>query len=282
MVLESLVGVEDSRLHPYKLFFLAAIGTTVAIIITYLLNQKGFFLVLLVVLSLLPIMLKQLRYEEKRKESHHFWRYLYKLKFIHRHRELVTDYFYIILGVAITIAAFYIMLPPGVCCNIFSDQIMTISQITKQSSGECGLSGSMTKTTGRLMEGGIFSKILFNNIGVVIICFAFSLFYSSGAIFLISWNASVLGIVVGQGAKQLLGLPSIPLVLLSYLPHGIPEFLGYILAGIAGGILSVALARHKEEKEHFMFVLKDSLLLLCVSLLFVLIGTIIEVSVIAA
>jgi len=86
-----------------------------------------------------------------------------------------------------------------------------------------------------------------------------------------------LGVVVGQGAKNLMGLPSIPLVLFSYLPHGIFEFSGYILAGIAGGILSIALARHKESRKHFLFVLQDSLLLLAMGIVFIFIGAIIEV-----
>jgi len=108
------------------------------------------------------------------------------------------------------------------------------------------------------------------------LCFVFSLFYSTGAIFLISWNASVLGVVVGQTAKKLFGPISVPLVLLSYLPHGLPEFLGYIFAGIAGGILSIAITRHRESKRHRLFVLKDALILFFVGVLFVFLGAVIE------
>ncbi|MCD6274746.1 MAG: stage II sporulation protein M [Candidatus Aenigmarchaeota archaeon] len=260
MVLESLYNIKEVRKHPSEIFILGVIGTILAIIISFFLNRGGLFLVFLITLAILPLTIKQLKYEERRYEYDHFWNYLYSLGFFSRHKDLIVDYFCLILGIVLSISVSYLILPTNVSSSIFSDQILTISSIT-----------------GHATANGIFSKILFNNIGVMVICFAFSLFYSSGAIFLISWNASVLGVVVGQGAKNLMGLPSIPLVLFSYLPHGIFEFSGYILAGIAGGILSIALARHKESRKHFLFVLQDSLLLLAMGIVFIFIGAIIEV-----
>jgi len=263
MVLESLFSIEEVRSNPSRLFFLSVIGTIIAIIISSFLNQGGLFLVFLITLVILPLTIKQLKYEERRREYDHFWNYLYSLGFFSRHKDLIIAYFYLILGITLSISVSYLILPTKISSSIFSDQILTISSIT----------GNATKSA-------IFSKILFNNIGVMVVCFAFSLFYSSGAIFLISWNASVLGVVVGQGAKNLMGIPSIPLVLLSYFPHGIFEFTGYILAGIAGGILSIALARHKESRKHFLFVLQDSLLLFAMGIVFIFIGAIIEVIII--
>lgn len=259
MVLESLFSTKDVREHPSKIFILGVVGTILAIIISSFLKQGGLFLVFLITFAVLPLTIKQLKYEEKRDEYDHFWNYLYSLGFFSRHKELILDYFYLILGITLAISVSYLVLPTGTTSLVFSDQISTISRIT-----------------GQATTGEIFSKILFNNIGVMVVCFAMSLFYSSGAIFLISWNASVLGVVVGQGARNLIGLPSIPLVLFSYLPHGIFEFSGYILAGIAGGILSVALARHKEDKKHFMFVLEDSLFLLIIAIVVLIIGAVIE------
>ncbi len=260
MVFESLFSTRDVREHPSKIFILSIIGTILAIIISSFLKQGGLFLVFLIAFAVLPLTIKQLKYEEGRREYDHFWNYLYSLGFFSRHKDLIVDYFYLILGVALTVSVSYLVLPTGTTSLVFSDQISTSSQIT-----------------GQVTTGGIFPKILFNNLGVMGVCFAFSLFYSSGAVFLISWNASVLGVVVGQGARNLVGLPSLPLVLFSYLPHGIFEFSGYILAGIAGGILSVALARHKERREHFRFILEDSLLLFILGVIVLIIGTVIEV-----
>lgn len=261
MVLESIISPESLRRHPAEAFFQAAIGTAVAILICNLLGQNGLFLTFLITLAILPSVIFQLKDDEQKGENEAFWSYCYRGGFLQRHGGLILDYVFIILGVAVTIAAAFLILPESTSSGVFSDQINTISQIT-----------------GNVTMPDIFSQILLNNLGVMTICFVFSLFYSTGAIFLISWNATVLGVVVGQGAKALYGVHSIPLVLLSYLPHGSFEFLGYILAGIAGGILSIAISRHKESPKHFRFILKDSLLLMILATILLTIGAAIEVA----
>jgi uncharacterized membrane protein SpoIIM required for sporulation len=259
MVLESLISTKSIIEKPYKIAIHSILGTVVAIIVTTFLGQNGLFLVFLIVLSLLPATISNLKYEERKKEYDHFWDYLYNLNFIYRHSNIIIYYISIIIAVSSTVSFFYLLLPSEISNRIFSNQIATVAQIT-----------------GSFSSQEMFLKIFINNLIVMCVCFIFSLFYSTGAIFLISWNASVLGIAVGQGAKELFGFASIPLVLFSYLPHGLPEFLGYIFAGIAGGILSVAITRHKESRKHKIFVLKDSLLLFSVGVLFILVGAIIE------
>lgn len=261
MVLEYLINPGFARDHPLSLFFLSILATIVAIIISSFLNQGGLFLVVLITFALLPLILKQLKFEESREEYDHFWTYLYSLKFFERHRKLILDYLYMILGVTLTISAAYVFLPTQTSNIIFAEQIGVINQIT-----------------GQVSYGEVFEKILVNNIGVMVICFVLSLFYSVGAIFLISWNASVLGVVVGKSASALTGFYSIPGVLIAYMPHGTFEFVGYILAGIAGGLLSIALSRHRESKEHLKFVLKDSFMLLALATMALVIGAIIEVA----
>lgn len=259
MVLEHLISIREIRKKPYKIFILSIISTLIAILLTNFLSQNGLFLTFLITLAILPITINNLRLEEKREKYDFFWNYLYSLNFIYRHFEIIVYYLSIIFGITLTISFSYLILPPEISTKIFSNQIQIISQIT-----------------GNFSSQEIFSKILLNNLFVISICFIFSLFYSTGAIFLITWNATVLGIAVGQGARQLFGIPSIPLVLLSYLPHGIFEFLGYVFAGIAGGILSIAITRHKESKKHKIFVLKDSVLLFFVGVGFIIIGAIVE------
>ncbi|OYT43122.1 MAG: hypothetical protein B6U88_01815 [Candidatus Aenigmarchaeota archaeon ex4484_56] len=259
MVLEGLFDIREIRKNPSTLFFVGVIATLIATLITYFLFQGGIFLTFLIVLAVFPIIFRQLRLEERKKEYDHFYDYLYRLNFFRRHETLIVEYFYLIFGISLTIATLYILLPNGITEKIFSEQLSTISSIR-----------------GNFMNPDFFMKILINNIGVMLICFIFSLFYSSGAIFLISWNSTVLGVVVGKEAMKLLGISSVPFVLLSYLPHGIFEFAGYICTGIAGGLLSIALTRHKESRRHFYFVLKDSMTLLILGVIFIIIGAIIE------
>jgi len=211
-------------------------------------------------MALLPSAIIQIKHDEKQKENNAFWSYVYQGGFLNRHGALIQDYLFIILGIAITISAAYIILPTQSTSAIFSDQLSIITQIT-----------------GNVTQPDLFEKILFNNLSVMVICFVFSLFYASGALFLISWNATVLGVVVGQTAKSLLGLQSIPLVLFSYMPHGTFEFLGYILAGIAGGLISAAVTRHRESNEHFRFVMEDATILSLLAILMLVVGAYIEV-----
>lgn len=268
MVLESLLSINSIREKPYLVTIIAILGTVIAVLLTKYLSQGGLFLVFLIVLALLPITISNLKREEKEKEYDHFWEYLYGLNFFWRHFKIIIYYLSIVAGISITLALIYLITPADFSNQIFSDQVKTVYDLT-----------------GNFSSPELFSTILVNNLLVMAICFVFSLFYSTGAIFLLSWNASVLGIAVGQGAKQLcssyalptlLGAPLIPPVLLSYAFHGLPEFLGYIFAGLAGGLLSVAISRHKENKKHRMFVLKDSLLLFLVGVLFIFLGAIIE------
>jgi len=259
MVVESLISTKYLLERPYLVIVHGVLGTLLAAVISALLNQNGLFFVFLIVLSLLPATINNLKYEERKKEYDYFWDYLYGLNFVYRHYNIIIYYLSIIFAISFTTAFLYILLPSEISSKIFSNQIATIAQIT-----------------GSFSSKEIFSKILINNLIVMCLCFVFSLFYSTGAIFLISWNASVMGVAVGQGAREFLGVVSVPIVLLSYLPHGFFEFLGYVFAGIAGGILSIAVTRHRESKKHRSFVLKDSLILFLLGVLFIFFGAIIE------
>jgi uncharacterized membrane protein SpoIIM required for sporulation len=229
MVLESLLSTKSIKEKPYKILIHTVIGTIVAIFITIHFVQYSLFLIFLITLSLLPTTIKLLRLEEKQKEYDHFWDYVYKGSFLRRHFNIFIYFLSIIIGITLTVAFFYMVLPKEITYKIFYDQISTIELII-----------------GSFDSHEIFSVILMNNLLVMTVCFLFSLFYSTGALFWISWNASVFGVVVGREVLRICtmfslpvaagGIPFTPLVLLSY-PHAILEFGGYILAGIAGGIL---------------------------------------------
>jgi uncharacterized membrane protein SpoIIM required for sporulation len=62
-----------------------------------------------------------------------------------------------------------------------------------------------------------------------------------------------------------------------YFPHGILEILAYFTAGLAGGILSVAIIRHKAGTKRFMDIIFDSADLLLISLVILFIAGIVEV-----
>jgi uncharacterized membrane protein SpoIIM required for sporulation len=113
----------------------------------------------------------------------------------------------------------------------------------------------------------------------------FAFIFGSGAIFILIWNASVIGTAIGNFMRteiasiaNLFGFDKIAhyfqiisLGLLRYSIHGIPEILAYFIGGLAGGIISIAIIRHDFGTKKFETILLDSadLILLSVGVLFI-------------
>jgi uncharacterized membrane protein SpoIIM required for sporulation len=67
------------------------------------------------------------------------------------------------------------------------------------------------------------------------------------------------------------------LSILRYAIHGLPEILAYIVAGLAGGILSMAIVKHDFGTGKFEKVLLDVSDLVLLSVLILFIAAVIEV-----
>ena len=129
-----------------------------------------------------------------------------------------------------------------------------------------------------------YSQILFNNIKVLAFCILFAFVYGAGAIFILTWNATVIGTAIGNFIRSNIGAYAstvgiakagayfqvVSLGLLRYAIHGIPEITAYFIAGLAGGIISVAVIRNDLLSRRFSHVLFDvaDLVLLSVVILF--------------
>ncbi|MDY6768833.1 MAG: stage II sporulation protein M [Candidatus Nanohaloarchaea archaeon] len=89
--------------------------------------------------------------------------------------------------------------------------------------------------TGMAVGGAMFTDIIANNLWVFSVTFLLTFFIASGVLFVLAWNASVLGVLIGQLASSAV---EVPVVTIYYLPHGLLEIGGYVFAGIAGALLS--------------------------------------------
>ncbi|MEM0333329.1 MAG: hypothetical protein QXX30_02595, partial [Candidatus Aenigmatarchaeota archaeon] len=94
----------------------------------------------------------------------------------------------------------------------------------------------------------------------------------AGAIFKLTWNASILSTAIGITAKAIGGLYAIPLAVMVYFPHGSLEILAYFLGAIAGGIASNTIIRNKLGKS----IIWDVAFLLSLATLLLLLGATIE------
>ena len=70
---------------------------------------------------------------------------------------------------------------------------------------------------------------------------------------------------------------SLPLSLFRYMTHGVFEILAYFTAGLAGGIISVAIINNDLIGNYKSKILKDAIDLILLSVAFLIGGAIVEV-----
>jgi len=205
-------------------------------------------------------------------------------KFIERNTELIALYAYFTIGVILGYATLYLVLPESniaLWCNnascislqsrsiVFAEQenaLRYISQISR---------GAAKATDIKKVELSEFfywlSLIFENNFSVLVVAVIFSFIFGAGAIFLITWNASIVGTWIGQAI-----FASNHFKFFGLLPHGIPEFLGYFLGAIAGGLISIAFTRRKFYTKEIERITIDSFLLIAAAVLSLFIAAVIE------
>jgi len=208
-----------------------------------------------------PFMVSLNRYEEAKQEREASKEVtpLDELNFLQRYRDILKIYTAFFCGTILSFSIIFMVLQDQTSSLIFQDQINEIKAIR----------GMVTFTD-------TFSKIVTNNIGVLFLSFLFSFLFGAGAIFILAWNASVLSIAIGTLARTLGGVKALPLALLPFLPHGMLEILAYFIGAIAGGIVSAAITRRKSHK--FLFIVKDGLKLMGVSMVLLIVAAFIESS----
>ena len=122
-------------------------------------------------------------------------------------------------------------------------------------------------------------------------CLFFSFFYGVGAIFILTWNASVISAAIGDfvrvriadiassvGAVNAFNYFHIfSLGLLRYFIHGIPEIAAYFVGGLAGGVISVAMINHDIETDRFKIIMMDALDLALIAVAILFIAALMEV-----
>jgi uncharacterized membrane protein SpoIIM required for sporulation len=138
-----------------------------------------------------------------------------------------------------------------------------------------------SNVTGKVFDSfGVFSSILSNNFQVLVLCILFSFLYGIGSVFILTWNASVVGFAIGNtirtGVYEIereLNLVAgteyakvLSYGLLKYSIHGIPEILAYFVAALAGSIISTAAIRHDFGTKKYVNIIMDSSMLILISL----------------
>ena len=113
----------------------------------------------------------------------------------------------------------------------------------------------------------------------------FSFVYGAGAIFILTWNASVMAAAIGSfikyealstvGALGLVQMTSLGLI--KYMTHGIPEIIAYFFGALASGIFSIAYINKDLNKANFKRITKDGIYLIGIALIILIAAGLIEV-----
>lgn len=269
MVLESLLNPLRAERQPWVLVLLGALYSSLGMFLSLWIfeEQASIVMVFLTVMAALPLMYQTLRLEEEKDIMLTQERSLLK-----EHAKAIRFFLGLFLGFVVGYSIWYVVLPASLTQQMFTTQTHTISNLNQQ-------------VTGAMAQIGIMNKIFLNNVKVLIFCILFSFIYGSGAIFILSWNASVIAAAIGNfikihiaSAAESTGLMQFAdyfhagsLSVLRYAIHGIPEIAAYFIAGLAGGILSVSIIRHDFGTTNFEKVLLDTsdLILIAIFVLFV-------------
>jgi uncharacterized membrane protein SpoIIM required for sporulation len=181
---------------------------------------------------------------------------------LQRHKSILVVYTAFFTGMIVAMSLVFLLLPQATVEKLFDDQINEIKLIR-----------------GSAIFADTFQRILVNNIGVLFISFLFAFLFGSGAVFILAWNASVLSTAIGLTAKAMGGMKGLPLAIMVYFPHGSLEILAYFIGGVAGGLVSAAITRRKSK--WLWVIIKDSLVLMSISVILLIVAGAIETTSIA-
>lgn len=271
MVLESLITPFKAEKTPWKLFLIGIFYSSIAILLSLWIfkDHAALISIFLTVIAAVPLFYMTMKFEEKKdmfinKET----------TLLREHSKAISFFFYFFCGMTIAYALWYIFLPQQIVNSVFGVQIKTISAIN----------------SGATLKYLVFKKIFLNNIKVLTFCILFSFFYGAGAIFILTWNASVIATAIGGFIKT--NLAKYTAVaghtfttyfgvfsggLLRYLIHGIPEIVAYFIAALAGGIISAAMINNDFRTKKFEKILLDASNLILISILLLFISAALEV-----
>lgn len=276
MVVESLLFPLKAEKKPWEMFFLGFLYTSVGIFLSLWIfrSEASMIMVFMITMAALPIFYNTMKLEESKDMIMDN-----ETAILKEHNKAISFFIYMFIGIAVACALWYSLLPTPTINQLFDKQIGTIQAINNQVSGNV------------VHNLNVFWKIFFNNFKVLAFSILFAFIYGAGAIFILAWNATVIGAAIGNFIRSnisnytsSLGLLEagnyfhvVSLGLLKYSLHGIPEIAAYFYGGLAGGILSVALIRKHFKTKKFTMIMTDFSELVLIAIGFLIAAAFLEV-----
>lgn len=274
-----LINPKKAERRPWEMFFIGAFYASLSVLLVnwvfsqdaVLVKSSGILVVLFTVLFSLPFIYYTIRLEEKKiTKTSGSW------ELLKDHRKAIYAFLWLFLGFTIAFAFWYSVLPST---QSFRAQIETYCTINRPGNFDScvrqyGIKDS-TQVTPFLTNTERLFLIFTNNMYVLLFTLVFSLIFGAGVIFILAWNASVIGAAIGIFTDY--QLSALPLGILRFFVHGVFEIGSYFIIALAGGMVSVAVIRHETGTEKFWNVLQDSLNLIIVSVIVLFFAALLEV-----
>lgn len=275
MVLEEFFKPDWVKHRPYLTFIFGFFYTFIAFFITafFFRGMMSVAMVFLTTILLVPTLLMLIKKEENIERK-------YGLKnFFKNHKDIFEAYLFSFLGVffAFVVLGLVTYNNPEVYGSLFDFQ----SRFLEFQNVDYGVidgfvAGTMQPSALHVLD------IFAHDVIVVMICFILSLFYGASAIFLIILNGSIFAsfivlVIRTIGQDAMAGLQAF----LFFLIHLIPEISGFLIAAIAGGVISKAILHEEKGSKAFKNVFKDATVLILIAVGLVLLAAVLEVFVTA-
>jgi len=278
-MLESLINPKRAEKGPWKMFFIGLVYASLSLLLVKLFfggnpvlsKSSGILVVTFSVMFSLPFMYFIIKKEEKQDEKIEGILDAWK-----DHKKALYSLMWLFLGFVVAFSFWNIVLQDP---NLLNAQIETYCQINRPGNIEnCVAEYSFNQgveSTGAAVKEMRFLSIIQNNVYVMIFTLIFSLIFGAGAIFVLSWNASVIAGAIGIFSKYKISM--LPLALARYTIHGIPEIAAYFIAALAGGMFGVNVLKNGYKNKKFLIVTRNTFLLLFIAIIIIILAAVIEV-----
>ncbi len=263
-----LFSPRRAQRHPLEMMLIAIFYSSISIILSLWIfpEQASIVMVFFTVLSIIYVAQGAFKMEEGKEK-----RKMKEGKLLKNHLKVLVFLLFLFIGFVISFSVWTFALPAQKATVIFQMQNSAVQNVREAISGIAPVSGNVVTNNGLV-------PILFNNFKVLFVSLVFAFFFGAGAIFILAWNASVMGYVIGNLARETLGLIGMPIAFAKYFVHGIPEMLAYLTVALAGGIIYISVWRGdflNAERRKRMIV--DSVVLVLISIFLLIIAALLEV-----
>tara|TARA_Y100000310_G_scaffold345863_1_gene471769 strand:- start:36629 stop:37450 length:822 start_codon:yes stop_codon:yes gene_type:complete len=265
MVFEVLVNPQKVSGKPWEMFFIGSVYALVGFILGFWVFRSQVSLIMVSFTAIVSVPFIHSAIETQQSKN------FTKGSLYQKHGRMLEVFVFLFLGFMTTFLLIFLAVPESIQVDTFSTQLSSINDIRTQ------VSGSFTEILSPL------ASIIANNLQVLSFCVLFSFFYGAGAIFILSWNASVMGVAIGgtmqKGFSAMVG-SSFAIIsgsLVGYFAHGIPEIIAFFVGGLAGGIVSISVMKDGISSESFKKNSTDALNMIAFAIIILILAGLVEI-----